>query len=134
MMKISGSEVVAGLKKARTHVKRFVHGTLLTLTNIHTKHKFQVCLLSVGFVYAMLCHAVPYIPQMCWIICSYSTCSPPSLNPVALHLLCSSIKTRVHFILFRSGGGFHFLFIFFSCASFPTSFSFILRACGCIQI
>lgn len=27
----------------KTHVKRFVHKTFSTLTNIHGKHKFQMC-------------------------------------------------------------------------------------------
>lgn len=96
--------------------------------------------------YAIPHHTIPYVPQVRWIICSFSSLSlAPCLSSIQSQ--CTyffNIKTRAHFILFRSGGGFHFLFVFFCCRVFrlcwescvfsPTSFSFILRACGCIQI
>lgn len=63
---------------------------------------------------ARLCHAKPYVPQVRWIICSFSSLFIPRSHSLCTYFF--NIKTSVHFILFRSGGGFHFLFIFFSAS------------------
>lgn len=77
-------------KTTHTHVKRFVHGAFFTLTNIHTKHKFQICLLNVVSVCAMLCHhttsyhAIRTTSTLDYLQL-FLTLSPsrPPLNPVA---------------------------------------------------
>lgn len=139
--------------RTHTHVKRFVHGAFFTLTNIHTKHKFQICLLNVVSVCAMLCHhttsyhAIRTTSTLDYLQL-FLTLSPsrPPLNPVAANSVPTFSTSKHAFTSFYSDLAVDFISSSFffccrvfrlcweSCVFFSTSFSFILRACGCIQI